>query len=50
MAAHVTAYRVGVLRAEMTRAKRERRRHHFGSGYMGNARAEELPMNAQVSR
>lgn len=47
MAACVTEYRIWVLSAEMTRAKRERRRHQFGSG---NARAEELSMNAQVSR
>lgn len=50
MAARVTAYRGGVLRAEMTRAKREGQRHQFGGSYVGNARAEELSMNAQVSR
>lgn len=50
MAARVTAYRGGVLRAEMTHAKREGQRHQFGGSYVGNARAEELSMNAQVSR
>ena len=50
MAASVIAYRCGVLRAEMTRAKREGQRHQIGGRYVGNARAEELSMNAQVSR